>query len=305
MVHLPHVLLVLLASSFLSTSECATAVRLTRFVSTRACVRCATQPPRPESHFFSAEPSEITALAPPAAPKLVRIRSALRVGAAKARKWATALATAGLFIAATSRPAFAARVKPAPPPPVEERGVVEFGFTSDPRELTPSEKAICSVISAAAMGGLLWWGWSSGNEEEREESKRIKKETERLNKVREEFLLEDTEVVKDDDLFSSLRKRMEQGGGEGDGSPSDDLPPSPPSAGLDSPPPKPKPSPPPAPTAQGPTAPPRKRRPITPKPAEPKASRPAGPPAPTPDEPVEDAAVRDADIERLKRMFGN
>jgi hypothetical protein len=187
-------------------------------------------------------------------------------------------------------PAFAAR---KPSAPVQEpRGRIEISFNNEPRELTPSEKAICVAISGTAAAGLLYWGKVSGDDEDRAELKRIKDEHERLKKMQDEFLV-DEDVVVDEDLFSSLRKRMEKAGDGVDGpqeppnSPGDSMPDEPPL----------KPSPP-APSAiSEPTdSPPRPTPPTS-----------AAPPA-ADDKPAaadSDADSMAADIERMKRMFGN
>jgi len=193
-------------------------------------------------------------------------------------KATTGAATAAIFFVAGSRPAQAARNQ-APPEP---KGRIEISFDGEPRELSAAEKGVCTLISAAAAGGLLYWGKVSGDKEEEEEATRIKSETERLNKMRDEFLMDD-EVVQDDDLFSSLRKRMENA----DGAPTDD------DDGPDFPGPEP----------DSPRAPPDTPRggldmPVRDSPP---------PPSPEPDDDDDDdsAGSRDADIERLKRMFGS
>lgn len=204
------------------------------------------------------------------------------------RRRSTAAVTAVAFFLAASRPASAGRKPPAPEP----KGRIEVSFDGEPRELTGAEKVVCTLISAGAAGGLLYWGKISGDQEEAEEEERIKTETERLNKLRDEFLMDD-EVVQDDDLFSSLRKRMEEAGNapaepedkfdegssEGDGGGSPPPPPSPsgrPSAGGSA-------------LAEPP-------------------STPQGPAASSEGPEGGDQAPgesRDADIERLKRMFGD
>lgn len=229
-----------------------------------------------------------------------RTRHAAGALLGRAQRW-LAGAASGLVFFAAARPAHAGRN--APPP--EPRGRIEISFDAEPRELTGAEKAVCVGISAAASGGLLYWGKLTGDQEDRDEEKRIKSETERLNKVRDEFLMDD-EVVNDDDLFSSLRKRMgKAGSGE------DDVPSGPEPSfdgfdgldGLDDSD-DPTPSPPPS---SAPSAPTGLAEPPTGL-AEPPTAPPEPPSSPAP-EPADDddgpSGDRDADIERLKRMFGS
>ncbi len=126
-------------------------------------------------------------------------------------------------------------------------------------------------VVASAIASIL---------EDRAEAKRVKEEMDRLDKLQQEYRTEDS-VFADQDVMASLRKRMgnstnatatSTGGGEaGETGPLGGVPPSPPS-----------PTPPPPPQAGGAAL------------AEPPASEQNNVPGAT-----------DADIERLKRMFGN
>jgi hypothetical protein len=254
---------------------------------------------RPQSFDAPLEPS---AGAPPAHLSAFggSKRAAIRQRIRRLRKWATTSVTALAFFLATSGPA-SARGKQV----VEEpKPYFELNFEARPdraeRSVTAAEKAASFAIALGAASGLVYWNHVQGKKENVEEEERIKSETERLKKMQEEFLMDD-KVTPDEDLLESLRKRMTKAGsdeGEPDSSPGDSL------DGFEPPEPSDPPPDPPAPSAGGPssaTMPP-------PPPPPPLAKGPAGD-APKPPAPAEggseDAAARDADIERLRRMFGN
>jgi len=151
------------------------------------------------------------------------------------------------------------------------------GTTAPPPVPTPTKQASAgqTALTTIAMGGgLVYWSVRSAKEEDDEEQQRIKDETERLESQAKEYTDIDEGVISDEDMFAALRTRLnstETGGdGEGDGptGSADDTPP---------------PTPPPAPAGGGGSA-------LLEKPD-------------TPDEPQPGAS--DADIERLKRMFGS
>lgn len=225
---------------------------------------------------------------------------------ARVRKWARAALTSAVLVGGVSAPAALAARKMQRE--VEKpRAMVNFGYTKEPKQLSSQEALISTVMASAMAVGLLYYAKVATAEDDKAEIKQIKDETERLKKVRQEFLMDD-EVVQDDDLFSSLRKRMEKAGEPGvptepqgpdaDMGPADEGP----DDLLDPPPQPPKPTPmsptstaePPAPGRTGADAPPTGSSPAA------RQARDA-----ELDEPPEDAVARDADIERLKRMFGN
>ncbi|KAG8465687.1 hypothetical protein KFE25_002994 [Diacronema lutheri] len=284
-------------------ARCAVVLRHSRVVvRSRACIACADPASRPQPAPLDSERS--TGVGRSA------VRASLAARLARARKWAAAASSSVLLAAGASAPAFAARYVPPEVPKPKAR--IEVNLNSEPRELTGIEQAMAVVLGAAMASALVYVGKRGADREDREEEERIKGETERLKKMRNEFLM-DEEVVKDDDLFSSLRKRMENAGQPGvpleppapdvvDIGPGDFGPPKPAPPDPATPPPRAAAQPPapasparswtpPAPPSSAPTPPAR--------PAEPASGGGGG------DQAVEDAGARDADIERLKRMFGN
>ncbi|KAJ1640886.1 hypothetical protein T492DRAFT_926822 [Pavlovales sp. CCMP2436] len=266
--------------------EGAALLRSVRIGYVRACITCSQPGPRPQP--FSATESELDS----AAPTVGRGHAGLRSRIGRAQKWVAGTAGAMLVFGASSRPAQAFwPFQPPPPPPEEVKAWIEIKIpdmswmqskTTDPdqkeAERKTGEAVAIGIIALTALRTL-----QVNRRENKDEFARIKAETERLDKLQEDFLL-DEDVIIDDDLFSSLRKRMEKT----DGPVEPDRP-----AGFDPEAPEPA-----APVAAGDTSstPPRPTPPATGD-AAPEGDAPAA-------EEEEDQAARDADIERLKRMFG-
>merc|ERR1719198_832153 len=157
---------------------------------------------------------------------------------------------------APAQPIYAARkAPPAPPPKARASPALNFG------------------MCGAMTGGFVYWSYVSAEDED--EQKRIKKESERLESLAKEFTDIDEGVGTDEDMFASLRKRMQNGTDDGEGG--DEGP------GMGPPPDDPMPPPPTLDSGGGAAV------------LEP----------PTDDAPEEPKTASPEDIERLKRMFGS
>lgn len=245
---------------------------------------------------------------------------------ARARNWARAALSSALLVGSVGAPAAHAGWKSKPEVVVQKpKPLMTVKLSKEVPELTTEQTVIVGAMTTAMAAGLFYYAKTVSEAEDKAEIKRVKEETERLKKMRSEFLM-DEEVVKDDDLFSSLRKRMEKEGGDVPTEPQRpdvDLgpdagpemgggPAAPPGDDFGGPPPPPQP---PKPTPSSPMGTleppaPRRARSFTPSadtpPAPPRAgSRPAAGSDEGGSTPADDAGARDADIERLKRMFGN
>ena len=64
------------------------------------------------------------------------------------------------------------------------------------------------VTTAVTIGGLMWWSVKSVKKENEEEQKRIKEEFKRMEEQRLEWRDIGGQVTVDEDLFASLKKRM-------------------------------------------------------------------------------------------------
>merc|ERR1719198_982908 len=113
---------------------------------------------------------------------------------------------------APAQPIYAARkAPPAPPPKARASPALNFG------------------MAGAMTGGFVYWSYVSAKDEDEDEQKRIKKESERLESLAKEFTDIDEGVGTDEDMFASLRKRMQNGTDDGEGAavlepPTDDAP---------------------------------------------------------------------------------
>jgi hypothetical protein len=75
-----------------------------------------------------------------------------------------------------------------------------------PPSVTRSQQALSTIIFA---GGLTFWGLRAAAKEDKEEEVRIREETEKLEKMTQEFTdIDGDGVIVDSDLLASLRKRM-------------------------------------------------------------------------------------------------
>ena len=157
-----------------------------------APVACAAPPPR-----GAAEQCGSTAPAPAAAPPGKLRRALRRAGGALAVTAASVL----LRVPGTGAPAIAAQVAadpaaaPAPAAvPKKQKQVDTSGGTM--------------VTTAVTIGGLMWWSVKSVKKENEEEQKRIKEEFKRMEEQRLEWRDIGGQVTVDEDLFASLKKRM-------------------------------------------------------------------------------------------------
>jgi len=97
---------------------------------------------------------------------------------------------------------------------------VEIEYTGM-RKLSVVENVAKYGILVGVFGTALVWSWSEGKREDRDEEERVKQEVERIEQWKKEFIdMED--VVADDEIMSSLNKRMggekEEGVDDKDGS---------------------------------------------------------------------------------------
>mmetsp|Transcript_58358 Transcript_58358/g.153250 ORF Transcript_58358/g.153250 Transcript_58358/m.153250 type:complete len:246 (+) Transcript_58358:22-759(+) len=182
------------------------------------------------------------------------VRNALFVGAASV-----------LIRSPDAQHALAAK---APPKPVPTKPASEASI-----------KGLTALATIGMGGGLVYWSIKEAAEEDEEEQRRVVDETERLERMAKEYTDIDEGVTVDEDLFASLRTRLNSTetitGSEADEGPAGGLGPLPP-----------PPPPPPAPAGGAGSA-------VLEPPA-------PGPPA---DEPEPGASPED--IEQLKRMFGS
>ena len=74
-------------------------------------------------------------------------------------------------------------------------------------------------------GGLTYWSMRVAKKEDDEEEKRIKEETEKMERMAKEFKDVDGEVTVDADLLASLKKRMNATASDGDDAPPPDVDP--------------------------------------------------------------------------------
>jgi len=89
---------------------------------------------------------------------------------------------------------------------------VEIEYTGM-RKLSLGENVVKYGILVGVFGGAAVWSYYEGKREDREEEERVKAEVERIEKWKKEFIdMED--VVSDDDLLSSLNKRLSGEAGE-------------------------------------------------------------------------------------------
>eukprot|EP00960_Hanusia_phi_P018592 548998-Hanusia_phi.AAC.8 len=89
---------------------------------------------------------------------------------------------------------------------------VEIEYTGM-RKLSLGENVVKYSILVGVFGGAAVWSYYEGKREDREEEERVKAEVERIEKWKKEFIdMED--VVSDDDLLSSLNKRLSGEAGE-------------------------------------------------------------------------------------------
>ena len=65
-----------------------------------------------------------------------------------------------------------------------------------------------SLTTVVIILAFMWKAWSSTQREDREESVRVKKESEKMEQLGQEYMDIDEGVVSDEDLFGSLAKRM-------------------------------------------------------------------------------------------------
>lgn len=94
--------------------------------------------------------------------------------------------------------------KTAPPAPAKE-------LRYDGRqELDSGEKAMSLTLTAGTFAVLAVWAWKQNRKDDELENIRIKKEVERLEKLKAEFMdvEEDEETMDDEDLLASLKQRI-------------------------------------------------------------------------------------------------
>ena len=190
------------------------------------------------------------------------------------QRWRSALAAVALGGASAmvgTPPAFAA----APAPKTSSSTTQKKKKTGTKKKIRKSSSGNTALGTMGMIGGVTYWAYASAKAEDEEEQKRIKKETENMDKLAKEFTDIDEQVTVDEDLMASLKKRMgnstdAEGGGGGGG-------------GDDSPPPEP-----PVMDSGGGAA------VLEPPSDAPSASAPEEPPA----------MANDDDIARLNKMFG-
>merc|ERR1719183_1467835 len=95
---------------------------------------------------------------------------------------------------------------------VEAKEEVEIDYTGL-RKLSLGQEVAKYGILAGIFGGGAAWSYWEGKREDRDEEERVKKEVERIEKWKKEFIDMD-DVVSDDDMFASLQKRMSGEGKE-------------------------------------------------------------------------------------------
>ncbi|KAL3892494.1 MAG: hypothetical protein SGPRY_015080 [Prymnesium sp.] len=163
--------------------------------------------------------------------------------------------------------AIAAKAPPTPPATTKKNDV--------------GASALPGLATIMMGGGLVYWSVRSAEAEDEEEQQRVKDEKAKLDSLAKEYTDIDEGVTVDEDLFASLRSRMNstetiKGSDEDEG------------PGGDSSPPGDDPLPPPAPAGGGGSA---------------VLDAPIPDETPSPDEPAPTASAED--IERLNRMFNS
>lgn len=123
----------------------------------------------------------------------------------KFKTFATAAAMSALLctVAPTRSSAASVDFDDDLPDDIEE---VEIEYTGM-RKLNTMENVAKYGILVGVFGSALVWSWNEGKKEDREEEERVKKEVERIEAWKKEFIdMED--VVSDDEVMNSLNKRM-------------------------------------------------------------------------------------------------
>jgi len=180
---------------------------------------------------------------------------------------AVLIGAAGAFMRVPGSPT-ALAAKPASPTPT--------------KQIPKKSSSGTSFLTTVAMGGgLVYWSIRSAKEEDEEEQRTIKEEAERQESLAKEYTDIDEGVTADEDLFASLRSRLNTTSSDNDGDNG---------AGPEQPPPG----------GGGGGAPPPTPPPVTGG----GSSAVLEPPKPEPEEAPPSPAASAEDIERLKRMFG-
>ena len=73
------------------------------------------------------------------------------------------------------------------------------------------------------IGGVSFWAYTSAKDEDAEEQKRIKVETEKMDKLAKEFTDIDEQVTTDEDMLASLKERMSNSTSAKEGTEGDDI----------------------------------------------------------------------------------
>ena len=89
----------------------------------------------------------------------------------------------------------------------------------------PAVLAPLSLLPTIVLaGGFAYYSWSTARREDEEEEVRIKDETEKMERLSKEFTDIDESVTVDEDLMSSLKKRLNATETKGSGGGADDEP---------------------------------------------------------------------------------
>ena len=164
--------------------------------------------PSPSEQFLMAARPGAAALPLAARPRCAaahvpraRRRRSDGAAAAAALAQAPAVALGGASAMVGTPPAFAA----APAPKTSSSTTQKKKKTGTKKKIRKSSGGNTALGTMGMIGGVTYWAYASAKAEDEEEQKRIKKETENMDKLAKEFTDIDEQVTVDEDLM--LRSR--------------------------------------------------------------------------------------------------